>query len=105
MENTLPQLKGSEKQVTWAEKLRPEVIAELDRKITHEEKVLAPGPYKDPNRDTSKQEAYVEKLNRSRRAIEEITDASWWISRKSDAGGAISVNVRQYFLGKGRPLP
>jgi hypothetical protein len=75
-ENELPQLRGSEKQVDWAESIRREMLKELAEVKDQFEKLVTQDPGTEP-----------ELVDRARIGFEKIeneTSAAWWIEHRND---------------------
>lgn len=84
-QHTLPQLKGTEKQIAWAEKIRTVKLAELETWLADEDAVKHAGMKRH-------REAILPRIRRR-------VQASWWIEQRDKAPNevafAVSLLLRQ----------
>lgn len=81
IENGLPSLTGTEKQIAWARGIRAEKIDEIQEYFT-QVRTRAPA---------DKMELLEEQIAVTMQALAEKTGASWWIDSRNDAGKFIAA--------------
>lgn len=76
------ELKGSEKQVKWAESIREKFMEEIDRQIKRSERHLETTPYEDAKQEIQRD---LNIWTEFKEKVEREESASWFIDNRNES--------------------